>query len=446
MRLNIAVIGSGMAGLAAARILQDAGHHITVFEALHGRGMDSHSLDFEGGVIDSPLRVMNPKLWANTLSLATSLGIQMYPVRTFMSCTWLDEGTTAAQRETWLTTSRLPYLNLPIIKNWQGFEWQKVKQYTAPLAQGFLQYQKALTQFFKLPETEQQQMSLAMFMNRYNIEPLFWHGTVMPVLYTICTCDAKTMGDWPARPLLEFLKQLTQGEPLLRMYGGTPALVSQLIDGIEIISGSPVTAVQEQQNGQVQVENTAGLKRNFDRVIVATPTTQLQFLDADQFADDIALVKQFKFQTGELVIHSDANCMPTQRKDWSVLSYHMDRHFNQQTFTVWINVLEPTLVGKSDVFQTWNPQFELDEAKVIAKVKLSRAVVDAQTAKLNQHLDLRHQAPVRKVFFIGSWACDGLPILESAVTSAMRVAEHLGAKVSFKGLKPKVAVDPSLGY
>ncbi len=39
--LDIAIIGSGMAGLAAARILKDAGHTITIFEALPGRGMDS---------------------------------------------------------------------------------------------------------------------------------------------------------------------------------------------------------------------------------------------------------------------------------------------------------------------------------------------------------------------------------------------------------------------
>jgi protoporphyrinogen oxidase len=75
--LDIAIIGSGMAGLASARILHDAGHNVTIFEALAGRGMDSHSIDFDGGLIDAPLRVMNPKLWKNTLSLASYLGIDI---------------------------------------------------------------------------------------------------------------------------------------------------------------------------------------------------------------------------------------------------------------------------------------------------------------------------------------------------------------------------------
>jgi hypothetical protein len=50
------------------------------------------------------------------------------------------------------------------------------------------------------------------------------------------------------------------------------------------------------------------------------------------------------------------------------------------------------------------------------------------------------------VFYCGSWSCDGLPILESAVTSAMHIAEILGAPLPFVGLKPKVKVAPELGY
>ena len=432
--LDIAVIGSGMAGLATARILQDAGHHITIFEALPGRGMDSHSLEFEGGLIDAPLRVMNPYLWKNTLSLATHLGIKTYPVRTYMACSWLFEDKT----ETWLTTSRSRIGNIPIINNRKGLQ-----QYGWRLVKGLLQLKVALTKFFK---SKNQDISLAEFINRNEIEEVFWHGAVMPVLYTICTCNPKTIGEWPAKPLLIFLRQLTDGDALLRLQGGTPALVDKLIEGIQIEDGSAITLVQE-QGDQVKVENAAGYSKLFDRVIVATPTTKIEeFLDPVQFASEIELLKKFKFEQGELVIHTDASVMPPKRKDWAVLSYMMDRKFTRQQFTVWLNSIEPSLVGKSAVFQTWRPVTEIDPKKVIKSVMLTRAVVDANTVALNKELQQRHLEANRKVFFCGSWSCDGLPILESAVTSAMKIAEIFGAPLPFQGLKPVVEVAPQLGY
>ena len=432
--LDIAVIGSGMAGLATARILKDAGHNITIFEALPGRGMDSHSIEFEGGLIDAPLRVMNPHLWKNTLSLATHLGIKTYPVRTYMACSWLFEDRT----ETWLTTSRTRIGNFPIINNRKG-----IQQYGWRLVKGMLQLKTAIAKFFK---SKNQDMTLAEFINRNEIEEVFWHGAVMPVLYTICTCDPKTIGEWPAKPLLVFLRQLTDGDALLRLQGGTPALVDKLIEGINIQSGAAITHVHQQEDGVV-VENSAGQSQTFDRVVIATPTTKVQdFLDNQQFSEDIELLKQFKFEQGDLVIHTDQTVMPPKRKDWSVLSYMMDRKFTRQQFTVWLNSIEPTLVGKSPVFQTWRPVTPIDPKKIISTVTLTRAVVDSKTVALNKELQQRHHQDNRKVFFCGSWSCDGLPILESAVTSAMHIAEIFGAPLPFIDLIPQVEVAPQLGY
>ena len=432
--LDIAVIGSGMAGLATARILKDAGHNITIFEALAGRGMDSHSMEFEGGLIDAPLRVMNPHLWKNTLSLAAHLGIKTYPVRTYMACSWLFEDKT----ETWLTTSRSRIGNFPIINNRKGLQ-----QYGWRLVKGMLQLKTAIAKFFK---SKDQDITLAEFINNNHIEEVFLHGAVMPVLYTICTCDPKTIGEWPAKPLLVFLRQLTDGDALLRLQGGTPALVDKLIQGVDIKSGSPIRCVKE-QNDKVLVQNEAGESYQFDKVVVATPTTKIEsFLDAEQFADDIALLKKFRFEDGDLVIHTDQTAMPPKRKDWAVLSYMMDRKFTRQQFTVWLNSIEPSLVGKSPIFQTWRPVVDIDPKKIISSVKLTRAVVDSDTIALNKELQERHKAADRKVYFCGSWSCDGLPILESAVTSAMKIAENFGAPLPFVGLKPKVEVAPQLGY
>ena len=99
-------------------------------------------------------------------------------------------------------------------------------------------------------------------------------------------------------------------------------------------------------------------------MVVATPTDKIDvFLNTTQFADDLALLKQFRFEQGDLVIHTDNTVMPPKRKDWSVLSYMMDRKFTRQQFTVWMNAVEPSLVGKSPVFQTWRPVTPIDPKK-----------------------------------------------------------------------------------
>ena len=47
--MDIAVIGSGMAGLAAARILKDAGHNITIFASVN------EDVDLEYAMIDGTI-------------------------------------------------------------------------------------------------------------------------------------------------------------------------------------------------------------------------------------------------------------------------------------------------------------------------------------------------------------------------------------------------------
>ena len=91
MHESVAVIGSGMAGLTAAKLSQQAGHHVTVYEAQSGHGMDAHSLYLDGGLVDVPLRVMSPQAWRSVIGLAKQVGVDTYPVNTYTSCSWLDQ-------------------------------------------------------------------------------------------------------------------------------------------------------------------------------------------------------------------------------------------------------------------------------------------------------------------------------------------------------------------
>lgn len=423
MKNSVAIIGSGMAGLATARLLKDAGHDVTIFEALAQRGMDSHTVFLDGGIVDVPLRVMSPLIWNNTLALARHVGVETFSVETFVSCSWLDKKNSFTDK-TWFRTTRLPVANIPMLGSWRHINRNSLKIVR--------EFARLALQTCRM--NNRQDMTLDEFAQQQHFDPLFWRGVILPILTTICTCDESYLLAWPARPLLHMLDQIMHGTALVRLQGGTPALVKGLAQGIQFISGSPVTRLQhvnEEGAAKVLVANARGEQQLFDTVVVATPTNQLGFLDEQQFGRELALLKQFKFDRGELWVHRDTRFMPAKRREWTALNYSIKPDLSASMFSVWVNAVEPTLHGQSPIFQTWNPLFEPQPDQVISRTALSRAVVDHASQRALQTLETLHAETGRQVFFAGSWASMGIPLLESAVQSAMRVAQHLQVPISF---------------
>ena len=228
------------------------------------------------------------------------------------------------------------------------------------------------------------------------------------------------MLNWPARQLLPLLHSILHGKALCRLTGGTHALAKQLAAGLHFYCNSPVKQLSYVEQG-VAVSNARGEGGIFDRVIVATQANQLDFLDDDQFSLERQVLSTVRFDSGELWVHQDNRLMPARRQDWTALNFQMDKTLNKPMFTVWVNQVEPSLHGSDDIFQTWNPLFAPSEDKVLARIPLQRAVVHAGTASVHAALTEWHLQPGRRVFFCGSWAHDGVPLLESAVRSANAV-------------------------
>ncbi|MEO6699212.1 MAG: FAD-dependent oxidoreductase [Paraperlucidibaca sp.] len=407
MQQHIAIIGSGMAGLAAAHYLARAGHRITIFEAQSGHGMDAHSLQWQGGLVDVPLRVMSPQVWGSVIDLAASVGVSTFPVQTFAACSWLDD------QSTWFRSSRL--LGMPSVGSWRHLGLN-----SARLAQGFWQLRHCLA---KLQADDPR--SLAELLADTPFDPLFWRGLVLPLLTTICTCDEQHLLAWPAHQLLSLLNTIVHGDTLVRLHGGTPALVAALGKGLTRISGSPVQSVREHAEG-IEVRNARSEGGVFDRVVVATQANQLGFLDSP-WQREQALLKGIRFDHGELWVHTDTRFLPAKRSDWSALNYTISRDLSSAMFSVWVNAVEPSLSNAAPILQTWNPLFEPEDEHVIARVPLARAVVHSGTKSVHEQLRKLHAEPDRRVFFCGSWAHAGVPLLESAVRSAQAVAALIPA-------------------
>lgn len=409
MPYSIAVIGSGMAGLAAAHGCRRNGHTVTVFEAQNSHGMDAHALAVEGGLVDVPLRVMNPGSWPSVLALAEAVGVGTYKVRTDTSCSWRDQ-------RTWFRSGRLPGVDWPCVGSWRYLNGHALR-----IARG-------LHKLAKLTRTLQAQQSIRTLkevLEEYPQDPVFWRGLVLPILTTICTCEEEHLLAWPALQLLQQLHGILHDSALCRLEGGTSALVAGLSRDLTLHAGSPVVQLSVQGEA-VRVCNGGGEGGLFDRVIVATQANQLGFLDEQGFAEERRILQDIRFDAGELWVHQDLRFLPLRQEDWTALNFQMDRQLHKPMFTVLVNRVEPGLADRAPVLQTWNPLFEPDPKTVLARIPLERAVVHQGTAQVHEHLRRWHATPGRRVFFCGSWAHEGVPLLESAVRSANAVVDIIG--------------------
>lgn len=408
MTYTIAVIGSGMAGLTAAYRARCAGYHVTLFEACENHGMDAHALTVDGGVVDVPLRVMSPDSWPSLLKLAEEVGVDTFEVRTHASCSW-------AKGDTWFRAGELRVLGWPFVGSWRYLNGKALR-----IGLGIWQ----LRRLTRTLEGQRDGVTLGELLKQHDFDPLFWRGLVLPILTTICTCDEKHLRDWPAAQLLSLLHGILHGAKLSRLKGGTSALVKRLAKDLPLHAGSPVVRVEIGDEG-VMVYNERGDGGVFDRVIVATQANQLSFLDEAQFADEIKILESIHFDSGELWVHQDLRFMPARKADWTALNFQTDKSLEKPMFTVWVNQVEPSLNNSAPIFQTWNPLFEPASDTVLARIPLERAVVHSGTAQVHEALREWHSRPDRKVFYCGSWAYEGVPLLESAVLSANAVVDAI---------------------
>ncbi len=413
MKKKIAIIGSGIAGLTSGWLCREAGAEVTILEAHANRGMDSLTevLNVEGGEsghVDVPLRVMSPHAWPTVLKLCEKLGVKTFEVDTQVACSWINS-------RTWFRSSKIQIGS-------KIYPWAPLNYLLRP------ETYRILLGFIRLLKSDPKQLdsglTLKDFSKHHHVDPLFWKGLLYPLLINICTSSEKSIDEWPARQILNLLQKIVFGARLRRFQGGTKALAEKLGEGLNWQNGIRVEKLMEKSTG-IFLHSQKMRFGPFDYVICAVQANQLNFLP-EQYSSESKLLNSFPYDSGTLWVHKDIRFMPERKQDWSPLHYQMNKDFSQSMFSVWVNPIEPTISNHEPVLQTWNPIFEPKPERVIVSVPMERAVVNQSNHYLLEELDLLHKLPSRKVFFCGSYAAPGVPLLESAVHSAIKVVCHLG--------------------
>lgn len=415
--MRIAVVGTGVAGLVAARRLCGE-HDLTVYEAADWIGGHVHTVDVpraDGSLlpVDTGFIVFNRATYPRFCALLGELGIGAQPsdMSFSVSC----------------EASRLEYEG----SGWNGL----LARRTNALRPSFWRMLRDIVRFYRearatlaLPDDGS---TLGEFLERGRYSRAFVEQHLVPMASAVWSARPETLDGFPLRFLVRFFENhgflSLEGRPQwLVVPGGSRNYVERLVVPFRerIRLATPVVRLARVAGG-VLLRTADGEERLYERVIVATHSDQALRMLADATPREREVLGAFEYQPNDVVLHTDARLMPRARRAWASWNYHRARVPSPlPTVTYWMNRLQ-SLAEPRDTFVTLNRTPEIDPAAVLARFTYhhpiySRAAFAAQAR--HAEIDGAHG-----VHFCGAYWGNGFH--EDGVCSAEAVVARLGSEV-----------------
>jgi predicted NAD/FAD-binding protein len=416
---EIVVIGSGIAGLTAAWGLSRAGWTVRLLDRRSEAGMDALAVDAGADRasprVDVPVRMFQRTLWPQLCELYSTLEVPISRVENSQSFS-------DSAGRTWL---RVP-------GNWrpQRFTlFPLLAKRRRLVARDARRLSRDAVRFRGRDGGDP--MTLADWLSTGGYSHDFVRGFLYPVLSsTICTCSWAALDQYPAALIYEMLRGLT-GQPLFRSRDGTAAVVKRLLAPVDsIINRCDVTRVVPVDGG-VEVARAGGPPLAARHAIIAVQANNARQLLSQEIRNQYALLERFRYEDVHAVVHRDSELMPANRSGWRTFNFRVRSDGNGACCSVWLNRFYPDWPSQTEaLFQTiWagSPDdFAIDSAKVLAWRNLQRPVVDNESVRAVDELRQARLTGSPRIWFCGSYAAPGVPLLESGVVSALEVVRHIG--------------------
>ena len=414
MSFRVAVVGSGISGLTAAWLLQQAGHRPVLFERNSRVGMDAHSAELPTGPddigVDVPIRVFNRRLWPNLSALADALDVASRPIDVASS---FSEAT--GQTFFRYGTVKAASLSIPYVP----------ARYLGGRALSII---SEVTRFrfaagLDLRAGALGDRPLHAYLADGEYSEAFVEDFLYPAIGTICTCSRDSVSEYPARVIVQSLFDIFLAGRLRRFTGGTRQIVRRLVDDLpDVRLNTPVRRLTRDVEG-AHVHLADGVE-TFDHAVIATQANHAISLLPDGFDRECEMLSQFRYDGLDVVVHTDRSLMPSAENDWTSVNFFVSPDRSEAASTLWVNRVEVQFEGMAPVFQTHNPLHT--PADEVLRVSLQRPVVNADSLAGYEALRRMHGEPGRRVWFAGSYATRGMPLLESGVCSSMAAVAELG--------------------
>ena len=416
--MNIAIIGSGIAGLTCAWRL--AGHHqVTVFEAGATPGGHTATVDVSTPqgyyAIDTGFIVYNDRTYPRFMGLLSELGISGQ--KTQMSFSVHNPKTGLEYNGHTLTSLFAQRRNLVNPAFWS-------------LLKEIVRFNRLAKQV--LAANVDPHATLETFLERHRFTPFFARHYILPMGAAIWSSSLQEMKRFPLPLFLRFfenhgLLDVTHRPQWYVVPGGSREYIRAMLDKlgnrVTLRLNAPVQRVSRDERGvTIRLDNES---HTFDRAIFACHSGQALAMLDDPTPAEREVLGDIGWQRNEVVLHSDKRWLPVRERAWASWNYRLsERDRASACVTYNMNILQGLPAGSPLFCVTLNPETPVDERFVLKRFVYEHPLFNPQSwraqarrGEINGH---------NRSWYCGAYWYNGFH--EDGVRSALDVVHGLAAE------------------
>ncbi|MFJ5238350.1 NAD(P)/FAD-dependent oxidoreductase [Pseudomonas neuropathica] len=412
--MKIAIVGSGIAGLTCAYLLNRR-HEVTVFEAGDWVGGHTHTVpvtvDGRQYAVDTGFIVFNDWTYPNFIRLLDQLGVAFKPTEMSFSVTDPDTG--------------LEYNG----NNLNSLFAQRSNL----LSPGFWGMLRDILRFNKEAQRDLVELRIAAdttldeYLKAGGYGERFILHYIVPMGSAIWSMPMAEMLNFPLQFFVRFFKNhgllSVSDRPQWQVIeGGSSAYIAPLTAAFKdrIRLNCPVTRVDRDVHGVV-IHSPAGLE-HFDRVVFACHSDQALKLLAVPSDAERAILGALPYADNEVVLHTDTRLLPTRKLAWASWNYRLSgAGHTHAAVTYDMNILQG-IQSDTTFCVSLNQSAGISPDKVLARYTYAHPQFSLAAVAAQQRWGELDGA--QHTHYCGAYWANGFH--EDGVVSALRVAAALG--------------------